>query len=51
MPFRGVQPYKGKGCAVLEALKRGEIQRSRHNSYLRLHEELKSLKDWQENKK
>lgn len=49
--FVGCSHTKEKGCAVLEALKRGEIQRSRHNSYLRLHEELKSLKDWQENKK
>jgi len=32
-------------------LKKGKIQKSRHESYLRLHEELKPLKDWQENKK
>ena len=61
--FREFQPYldscrfvgcshtKEKGCAVLEAVKRGEIQKSRHNSYLRLYEELKPLKDWQETKK
>ena len=40
-----------KGCAVLEAVRRGGIQKSRHASYLRLYEELKPLKDWQETKK
>ena len=61
--FREFQPYlddcrfvgcshtKEKGCAVLEAVRRGDIQKSRHASYLRLHEELKPLKDWQEQKK
>ena len=61
--FREFQPYleqcrfvgcshtKEKGCAVLEAVRQGEIQRSRHASYLRLYGELKPLKDWQEHKK
>ena len=61
--FREFQPYldncrfvgcshtKEKGCAVLEAVRRGDIQKSRHASYLRLYEELKTLKDWQEHKK
>ena len=61
--FRDFQPYlehcrfvgcshtKEKGCAVLEAVRRGEIHKSRHASYLRLYEELKPLKDWQEHKK
>ena len=61
--FREFQPYlehcrfvgcshtKEKGCAVLEAVRRGEIQKSRHASYLRLYEELKPLKDWQEDKR
>ena len=61
--FREFQPYlehcrfvgcshtKEKGCAVLEAVRRGEIQKSRHASYLRLYGELKPLKDWQEHKK
>jgi ribosome biogenesis GTPase len=38
---------KEKGCAVLEAVRRGEIPRGRHESYVRLHNELKDLKDWQ----
>ena len=48
--FVGCSHTKEKGCAVLDALKKGEIQKSRHVSYLRLHEELKPLKDWQEKK-
>ena len=49
--FVGCSHTKEKGCAVLEAVRRGDIQKSRHDSYLRLFEELKPLKDWQENKK
>ena len=49
--FVGCSHTKEKGCAVLEAVCRGDIQKKRHESYLRLYEELKPLKDWQENKK
>ena len=49
--FVGCSHAKEKGCAVLEAVRRGGIQKSRHASYLRLYEELKPLKDWQETKK
>ena len=49
--FVGCSHTKEKGCAVLEAMKQGGIQKCRHESYLRLHEELKPLKDWQEHKK
>ena len=49
--FVGCSHTKEKGCAVLEAVKQGKIQKCRHESYLRLHEELKPLKDWQEHKK
>ncbi len=49
--FVGCSHTREKGCAVLEALRRGEIQLSRHKSYLRLYEELKPLQDWQERKK
>lgn len=48
--FVGCSHTREKGCAVLEALRRGEIQKSRHNSYLRLFEELKPLRDWKEKK-
>ena len=49
--FVGCSHTKEKGCAVLEAVRRGGIHKSRHASYLRLYEELKPLKDWQETKK
>lgn len=49
--FVGCSHTKEKGCAVLDAVKNGSIQKSRHASYLRLYEELKPLKDWQEHKK
>lgn len=48
--FVGCSHTKEKGCAVLEALRRGDIQKSRHDSYLRLFEELKPLQEWQEKK-
>lgn len=48
--FVGCSHTKEKGCGVLDALHRGEIQPSRHKSYLRLYEELKPLKEWQEKK-
>ncbi|MBR1689614.1 MAG: ribosome small subunit-dependent GTPase A [Oscillibacter sp.] len=45
--FVGCSHTKEKGCAVREALRRGEIQPSRYESYLRLYEELKPLREWQ----
>lgn len=45
--FVGCSHTKEKGCAVLAAVRAGHIARSRHDSYLRLHEELKALKEWQ----
>ena len=61
--FREFAPYLGecqfldcshtkeKGCAVREALEAGKIQPSRYQSYLRLFEELKPLREWQEKRK
>ena len=37
---------KEEGCAVLEAVKNGEISPSRHKSYLALYETLKAKKKW-----
>nr|WP_326164782.1 ribosome small subunit-dependent GTPase A [uncultured Oscillibacter sp.] len=45
--FVGCSHTREQGCAVLEALRRGDIQKSRHDSYLRLYEELKPLREWQ----
>lgn len=48
--FLGCSHTGEKGCAVLDAVRRGDIQPSRHASYVRLYEELKPLRDWQEKK-
>ena len=37
---------KEEGCAVLEAIERGEIAPSRHKAYLALYETLKAKKKW-----
>ena len=44
--FVGCSHTKEKGCAVLSALHDGRIHPSRHQSYLRLYEELKPLQEW-----
>ena len=44
--FVGCSHTREKGCAVLAAVKEGEIPRSRHESYLRLYRELKELRSW-----
>ena len=49
--FVGCSHTKENGCAVLEAVREGKIQKSRHASYVRLYEELKPLQDWQEKKR
>ena len=35
-----------KGCAVLDAVRSNNIEISRHNSYVKLYNELKDLKEW-----
>ncbi len=44
--FTGCSHTKEKGCAVLAALEQGKLVRGRHASYVRLHEELKNVKEW-----
>ena len=44
--FVGCRHVKEKGCAVLAAMKEGEIPCSRHASYVRLAEELKDVNEW-----
>lgn len=36
-----------QGCRVLEAVESGLIPRSRHESYVRMYNEVKDIKDWQ----
>ena len=45
--FVGCAHVKEKGCAVLKALKQGEIPRSRHDSYTRLYQVAKEFKAWE----
>ncbi len=58
--FREFAPYLGKcrfasdcshtiepGCAVIEAVEKGEIHPSRHKSYVQMYNEVRDLKDWQ----
>lgn len=57
--FREFAPYRGRcryadcahlqepGCAVRAAVAAGEIAPSRHESYLRIYEEVRSLKEWE----
>ena len=56
--FREFRPYFGKcryadcshtkesGCAVIEAVNRGDICRSRHNSYVSMYEEARLIPEW-----
>ena len=56
--FREFRPYLGEcrfsdcshvrdaGCAVLEAMEAGKIAGSRHESYVRLREELRKVEEW-----
>ena len=45
--FTGCSHTKEKGCAVIEAVNNGLIEKSRHQSYLQLCEKLKNLKPWE----
>ena len=45
--FQDCAHVKEKGCAVLAAVKAGEIPRSRHDSYVRLYEQAKQIPDWE----
>lgn len=56
--FREFEPYLGqcqfvscshtceKGCAILEAVREGKIDPSRHASYVAMYQEVKDLKEW-----
>lgn len=48
--FTGCTHTKEKGCRVLQAVKDGLIPASRHSSYVRLYDELKDVKEWQQKK-
>ena len=45
--FQDCAHVKEKGCAVLAAVKMGDIPATRHQSYVRLYEQAKAIPDWQ----
>ena len=45
--FRDCSHTCEKGCAVVEALERGEISKIRHESYCTMYEESKQIKEWE----
>jgi len=45
--FTGCAHVKEKGCAVIAAVEAGEIAKSRHDSYVKLYESVKDLKEWE----
>lgn len=45
--FTSCSHTKEKGCAVLEALRKGKIETSRHESYVSMYEEAKKIKEWE----
>lgn len=49
--FVGCSHVKEKGCAVIAAVRAGEIQKSRHASYIRLHEQVSQIKEWEQTAK
>lgn len=49
--FTGCAHVKEKGCAVLAAVKAGEITPSRHASYVRLYEQAKEVPEWERKEK
>ncbi len=44
--FVGCSHTKESGCAVLRALKDGDLEPTRHKSYVRLYDQLKSVNEW-----
>lgn len=45
--FTGCAHRSEKGCAVLAALKIGEISQTRYDSYAAMYDEVKNIKDWE----
>lgn len=45
--FTGCSHTCELGCAVIDAVKNGEISVSRHNSYKAMYDEVKSIPEWQ----
>ena len=48
--FNSCSHTKEKGCGVLKAVENGQIEPTRHKSYIELFSEMKDLKPWEANK-
>lgn len=48
--FRDCSHTKEQGCAVIEAIGKGNVQISRHESYIKLYDQLKLKKEWETKK-
>ncbi len=48
--FRGCTHTAEPDCAVISAVKTGDIAQSRYESYRQMYETLKDIKEWEENK-
>lgn len=45
--FQDCSHTKESGCAVIDAVKRGEVSTSRHSNYVTMYNEAKQLKEWE----
>lgn len=45
--FAGCAHYKEPGCSVRQAVEKGEISRSRYESYVTMYEAVKDIKEWE----
>ena len=45
--FRDCSHTKEKGCMVIDAVEKGLIARSRHDSYIEMYEEARLIKEWE----
>lgn len=45
--FSSCAHVNDKGCQIVEAVRNGEIEKSRHESYVTMFNEVKNIKDWQ----
>lgn len=46
--FSSCSHTKDKGCAIIQAVMDGKIEKSRHESYVSMYEEVKSMKEWEQ---
>ncbi|MEG0898567.1 MAG: ribosome small subunit-dependent GTPase A [Oscillospiraceae bacterium] len=49
--YTGCSHTKEKGCKVLEAVANGEIGKTRHESYMKMYEDAKGIKEWEKKNK